>query len=222
MPAEEQPRLAPDEILRDRLRHVYWIGGGSCSGKSTIARRLAERWDLLFYSTDDVMAEHSRRSTPEECPLLHRFLAMSMDERWVQRSPEVMLATFHWFQGEGFPLIVEDLLRIPANRRVLVEGFRILPGLIRPILLDSSHAVWLLPSPEFRRATMERRGGARAGFLAQTSDPERALKNLLARDEMFTERVAREVDALGWSGIPMNPGFSEEAAVELVARKLGL
>lgn len=168
------------------------------------------------------MAEHSRRSTREECPLLHRFLAMSMDERWVQRSPEVMLETFHWFQGEGFPLIVEDLLRIPADRRVLVEGFRVLPQLVRPILLEPSHAAWLLPSPEFRWATMERRGGARAGFLAQTSDPKRALENLLARDGVFTERLVREVDALGLSGIPMNPGFSEEAAVELVARKFGL
>lgn len=222
MPSEEQPESAPAKILRNRLRHVYWIGGGSCSGKSTIARRLAERWDLLLYSTDDVMAEHSRRSTPEECPLLHRFLAMSMDERWVLRSPEIMLETFHWFQGEGFPLVVEDLLRIPADRRVLVEGFRILPGLIRPILLDSSHAVWLLPSPEFRRATMERRGGVKAGFLAQTSDPGRALKNLLARDGMFTERLAREVEGMGLSGIPMNPGFSEEAAVELIARQFGL
>jgi adenylylsulfate kinase-like enzyme len=27
--------------LSSRLRHVYWIGGASGSGKSTIARRLA-------------------------------------------------------------------------------------------------------------------------------------------------------------------------------------
>lgn len=221
MPSEEQPGLVPDEILRNRLRHIYWIGGGSCSGKSTIARRVAERWDLLLYSTDDVMAEHSRRSTPEECPLLHRFLAMSMDERWLLRSPEKMLETFHWFQGEGFRLIVEDLLRIPADRRVLVEGFRLLPRLVQPMLSHYSHAVWLLPSPEFRRATMDRRGGVRAGFLARTGDPERALANLLARDEMFTQRLAREVERMGLSWIPMDPGFSEEAAVEMVTRLFG-
>lgn len=218
MSSQEQPGLAPAQILRSRLRHVYWIGGGSCSGKSTLARRIAERCGLLLYSTDDVMAEHCRRTTAQACPLLHRFLAMSMDERWVLRSPEVMLETFHWFQGEGFPLIVEDLLQIPADQRVLVEGFRLLPELVQPLLSDSNRAVWLLPTAEFRRATMERRGGANAGFLAQTSDPERALRNLLARDEMFTERLARAVERLGLCGISMKPGFSEEAAVEMVAR----
>ncbi len=28
--------------LRARLRHVYWIGGGSGAGKSAIARRVAD------------------------------------------------------------------------------------------------------------------------------------------------------------------------------------
>ena len=32
--------------LTSRLRHVYWIGGASGSGKSTIARRLADRHGL--------------------------------------------------------------------------------------------------------------------------------------------------------------------------------
>ncbi|MGC4054753.1 MAG: hypothetical protein QM757_38395 [Paludibaculum sp.] len=214
MPAEEQPGLEHVEVLRSRLCNVYWIGGGSCSGKTTIARRIAERFGLLLHSTDDAMEEHSRRCAAEECPLLHQFQAMSMDERWVLRSPEVMLETFHWFRGEGFRCIIEDLLRIPADQRVIVEGFRLLPRLVQPFLPDSSRAVWLLPSAGFRRVTMDRRGGARAGFLARTSDPERALENLLARDGLFTERLARESEELGLSGIPTDPGISEEAVTQ--------
>ncbi len=42
---------------------------------------------------------------------------MDMDERWVHRNPETMLETFHWFRGEGFGLIVEDLLRLPDGPR---------------------------------------------------------------------------------------------------------
>jgi hypothetical protein len=97
--------------------------------------------------TDDVMADHARRSTRENAPLLHRFMAMDMDERWVSRSPETMLETFHWFQGEGFDLIVEDLLRVPREPGVIVEGFRLLPSLVKPLLSGPAHAVWLLPTP---------------------------------------------------------------------------
>jgi adenylate kinase family enzyme len=48
------------------LRHVYWIGGGSGAGKSTIARRLAARYGLRLYATDDVMGDHAPRSTPDQ------------------------------------------------------------------------------------------------------------------------------------------------------------
>ena len=75
----------------------------------------AARHGLRLYATDDVMADHASRSTPEDCPLLSEFMAMDMDERWVHRPPETMLETFHWFRGEGFGLIVEDLLRLPRK-----------------------------------------------------------------------------------------------------------
>jgi hypothetical protein len=41
----------------------------------------------------------------------------------VNRSPETMLETFHWFRGESFSLIVEDLLRLSTEPCVIVEGF---------------------------------------------------------------------------------------------------
>src|SRR5439155_6277509 len=83
--------------------------------KSTVARRLAARHGLRLYASDDVMADHGRRSTPADSPFLAEFAAMDMDERWVSRPPETMLETFHWFRGEGFGLIVEDLLRLPPG-----------------------------------------------------------------------------------------------------------
>lgn len=110
------------EALREQLRHVYWIGGASGTGKSTIARRIAAEHGLHLYATDDVMADHGQRSTADECPLLHQFMAMDMDEKWVNRSPQEMLETFHWFRGEGFRMIVEDILRLPAKPTVIVEG----------------------------------------------------------------------------------------------------
>jgi hypothetical protein len=80
------------------------------------------------------MSDHTTRSTPEDSPFLSGFKAMDMDERWVNRSPETMLETFHWFRGEGFSLIVEDLLRLPREPCVIVEGFRLLPHLVKPLL----------------------------------------------------------------------------------------
>ncbi|HSE22782.1 MAG TPA: hypothetical protein VLB68_14040 [Pyrinomonadaceae bacterium] len=201
--------------LREQLRHVYWIGGGSAAGKSTIARRIARERGLRVYATDDVMADHARRSTTADCPLLHSFLSMDMDDRWVKRSPTTMLETFHWFQGEGFSLIIEDLLRLPRNAPTIVEGFRPLPKLVKPLLSQPTQAVWLLPTPKFREAVVDRRGGASWGFLAKTSDPERALNNLLERDQMFTDLVRQETLRLQLPTIEVDSSLDED---ELTAR----
>ncbi|MFJ8467451.1 hypothetical protein [Streptomyces swartbergensis] len=199
------------------MRHVYWIGGGSGAGKSTIARGLADRQGWRLYSTDDVMGDHARRTTPDEAPLLHEFMAMDMDERWVNRSPETMLETFHWFRGEGFGLIVEDLLRMPRETCVVVEGFRLLPHLVQPLLTEPGHAVWLLPTPEFRQAALTSRATPGGGFTARTSDPERANRNIAARDHMFTERLREETARLRLPTVTVDVTMSEDELTERVS-----
>jgi 2-phosphoglycerate kinase len=209
------PGIVDHSTLRERLRHVYWIGGGSCAGKSTIARQIADAHGMHVYSTDDLMVDHARRVAREESPMLQVFMAMDMDERWVTRSPKAMLETFHWFRGEAFGLIVEDLLQFPSDRRMIVEGFRLLPQLVQPLLSSVDHGVWLLPTPEFRESVVERRGGPAAGFLAKTSDPKRALANLLERDRMFTEILREETTSLELPTIDVDSTMSED---HLVAR----
>ena len=207
--------------LRGRLGHVYWIGGGTGAGKSTIARRLAARYGLRLYVTDDVMSEHGRRSAPGDSPFLAEFAAMDMDERWVDRSPETMLETFHWFRGEGFGLIVDDLLRLPAEPGVIVEGFRLLPRLVKPLLAVPGHAVWLLPTPDFRRAALDSRGSLWK-IPGKTTDPDRALRNLLERDRLFTRRLTEETARLALSAIEVDTTVTEDDLTERVTRAFGL
>jgi 2-phosphoglycerate kinase len=208
-------------LRHEQLGHVYWIGGGSGAGKSTIARRLAAQHGLRVYPTDDVMADHARRSTPEDSPLLHRFMAMDMDERWVSRSPQTLLETFHWFQGECFNMIIEDLLRLPREPGVIAEGFRLLPRLVKPLLSVSTNAVWLLPTPGFRQAIVERRSGSTWGFLAKCSDPERALANLLERDRMFTDILREETQRLEVPAIDVDVTITEDELAKRVREVFG-
>lgn len=170
---------------------MRWIGGGSGAGKSTVAQLLADRHHLQLYRSDDALQDHVRRSTPSRHPLLHAFMAMDMDERWVSQAPNVMARTFHGFQGEGFELIVDDLLRMPAHPPILAEGFRLLPRLVAPLLSADRQAVWLLTTPAFRRLAFEAKGFTWT-IPRRTSDPERALANLLARDELFTSQIAQK------------------------------
>jgi 2-phosphoglycerate kinase len=202
------------------LQHVYWIGGGSCAGKSTVANRIAAEHGLRVYATDDVMADHARRSSPENCPLLHTFMAMDMDQRWVNRSPKTMFETFHWFRDEGFNFIVDDLLRLPREPRVIVEGFRLLPHLVKD-LTATNHAIWLLPTPDFRKAVVESRGGSAWSFLARTSQPDKALRNLLERDRMFTDHLRDETARLNLPAIEVDTTTTADDVTRRVVYRFG-
>jgi hypothetical protein len=218
----ERHKLTADvALLQRRLRHVYWIGGGSGAGKSTVARRLADQYGLRRYATDDVMADHGGRISREDCPFLTAFGAMDMDERWVSRSPQVMLETFHWFRGEGFEFIVDDLLRLAGRPGVIAEGFRLLPRLVRPLLADPGHAVWLLPTPDFRRTVFESRDPS-LQFWRRTSDPDRALRNLIERDRLFTAELRADVGRLALPFIEVDATVTEGALVGQVANAFAL
>jgi len=222
MNTTEKRQGSPDSgSLSNRLRHVYWIGRGSGAGKSTIARRLATEHGLQCYSTDDAMADHGRRCRPGDCPFLTEFQKMSMDERWVNRSPQTMLETFHWFRGEGFGLIVEDLLKLPPDKGVIVEGFRLLPQLVKPLLHDSSHGVWLIPTPEFRLAAFESRGSLWS-IAERTSNPARALNNLLERDRLFTAFLRDITEEAGLPVIDVDSLMTESVLEARVATLFGL
>jgi 2-phosphoglycerate kinase len=207
--------------LRERLRHVRWLGGGSGAGKSTIAARLGDSFGLRVYGTDEAIQRHVPRSTAAQHPLLHEFLAMDMGERWVNRSPEVMLETFHGFRGEAFELIVEDLLAMPEEPLILVEGFRLLPRLVAPLLSGPNQAAWLIPTPDFRRRAFEARGFTWV-IPERTTDPVRALANLLERDRLFTAQVANQAAAEALTIIDVDGTLGIEALTDRVGEALGL
>jgi hypothetical protein len=211
--------MLPSDVPK-RLGHIYWIGGGSRAGKSTVARRIAAEQGFQIYETDSSMAEHARCCTEEEHPFLTNFKAMDLDERWVHRSPETMLATFPWFRGECFEMIIADLLKLPSVRPVVVEGFRLLPELVVPIACHSQ-AVWLLPTRKFRQVVFEKSGGSNWEFLLRTSDPEKALSNLLERDWMFTEQLEDHTRRLGLTSVRVDLEVSEDEVVRRVAKSFG-
>jgi 2-phosphoglycerate kinase len=203
------------------LDHVRWVGGGSGAGKTTVTRLLAERFGVVCYSTDATINIHSGRLEATAAPLLERFRRMSMDERWVQHDPVTMYATFPWFHGEGFDLLIEDLREMPTDRPILVEGFRLLPHLVRPYVSNGRHAVWLVATAGFRQAAFSQRRPAEA-FWMRTTDPEQALANLLERDRIFSDKVARETERNGLEALSVDGTRSVESLAAELASRFGL
>ncbi|MEV4111407.1 hypothetical protein [Nonomuraea sp. NPDC049695] len=183
----------PADLIR-RLAHVRWIAGGTGAGKSTLARVLAERHDVFVYDGDLAERRHVQRCTPQQHPYMCALLQTPLEQRWTGRTPEEIFQGMPSLHGETFGFVIEDLLDLPTDRPVLVDDFRILPADLAPLLTWPEQAVFLLPTPDFRRHALGTRFAdiARARANWGNSDHTEAMANRLARDELWDGEVRRQ------------------------------
>jgi hypothetical protein len=174
-----------DRKLREALSHVLWIGGATDTGKTTISQTVAERYGFQVYHYDRHDRSQMERLA-QRFPRYRAFLEASLDERWVIPEPEELLRFLLCSFQDRFPLVVEDLLELPRDPMIVAEGFGFTPELLSPVLSSRHQAVWLVPSEEFKWASMERR--KKPSFRDQVSDPQRATRNVFLRDMLLAQR----------------------------------
>jgi 2-phosphoglycerate kinase len=203
------------------LGHIRWLGGSPCSGKSTIADRLAARVGFTVYHVDDAFGDFVRRITPARHPLTHKWTHTPWQQLWMQ-SPEVLLAEAIAAYTEQFELILEDLRALPHTGLVLAEGTSLLPGLVAPLLSRPNQALWMMPTASFQREMYPKRGDWVQEILATCDDPNAALVNWMDRDAAFARWVADEAAARGLPGIWVDGALGLEDRTALVAEVLRL
>ncbi len=176
-------------------------------GKTTAGRAVARRHDLWFYAVDARTYAHAEAM---DAPGLH----LTVDEMWLDRTPEQMADDFEAEARGRFPLILDDLRAIPADGApVLVEGPQLPSELVEgPVLFGAA-------APELQRALMTARPSL---TYSATSDHERALSNRVRRDELLADRLRARTAVVEIADVretePLADAFVREHAREWLAR----
>ncbi len=176
-------------------RNVYWIVGGSGSGKSTICQALAVQFDMHLYDMDAyIYGGYHSRFTPERHPVntawttaengLAWLLSMSWDE-------------FNNFNQAALPeyvdLLVADLATLDPSKTVLIDGGICNPALLTQVI-STKQLVCLarpgLSSKEIWEETPERT--AMKEFIYQLPNPEEAWQTFLDFDARITQTILAE------------------------------
>ncbi len=207
--------------MRDRLRHLYWIGGPGGAGKSAVARRLAERHGLPLYHFDDASPRHAPRAQPGRHPEFAAFIAMDMDQRWLLRPSDEMARNALAGWAERFEFVLDDLLAMPATPAIVAEGIGLLPECVAGVAADPRRAVFLVHSPSFLRDAGDARQGL-TSMTQRTSDPPRALANLMRRNELLAAHIRKEAHRRGLRVIDVDEQLPLARAVELVEEQFRL
>jgi len=186
---------------------VLWIGGPQGSGKSSVARALARRFDLQLYLVDHRVWVHEPRMPATE------FGSLTLDERWVEAEPARMLDWFVTTSRHRFRLVLEDLRSLPAVPGAVVEGPQLFPTSVAAVLRSPDQALFLLPLPPEQRERLLARGP-----MPNVSDGAAARRKATERDLMITALYEREARDLRLPTLSSDGPLDE--VVELAAAQL--
>ncbi|MFD6610527.1 hypothetical protein ACFWD1_16755 [Micromonospora chalcea] len=197
-------------------RRALWIGGAQWAGKTTLAVTLALRYGLTAYlydrhdargHDDRRIADRIRRGEPPDGP--------DAEATWVTTDPERMAAETLAGFPRRFEWVLDDLSALVSGRRVVAEGWGLRPELVAPVVESTRQMVVLVPTPEFRAYQLERLPRATARHPG-VSDPERAWRHRIARDELVAADAVAGARTLGVRVIEIDRGRDAEAVAALV------
>ena len=196
---------------------IYWIGGSSCGGKSTLARRLADEYGLALYSCDEHYEGHLGRIADRAPSAMLAVSRMKAEEIFYTRSVSEQLATYLDVLQEDFHHVRNDLAAF-GDGPVVVEGNQLLPWLVGPLLREQDRAIWVIPTEDFQREQYAARDWIH-GILRETSSAEVSFNNWMTRDALFADRVRAEARERGLQVVEVDGSRTlEENYAEVLVR----
>jgi len=193
---------------------IYWLGGSTCAGKTTISNALSANYGFTVYHCDDNFGKHIEKSNAQEHPNLNKMTKVTWNDILSMKVEEYL----NWTTGsfiEEFGMILEDLDKLSDDKLILVEGINLLPKLIKDEIVNINHAVWLVADDAFykkhqmnRKELFER--------IKECSNQEQALHNYINDDLAFGKYILNDAKKLNLKVIKIVNESDIKKNIELI------
>lgn len=133
-----------DNYLKEKLKHVYWLNGGPCGGKTSMTRKLVN--ELGFQTLlEDVLKYRSF-----SCPIEHSAIQMPNSKldwnSWFNRPTDIYSQWLLDIADEILEFFIIDLLKMSDEQPIVVD-LGIMPNKIMPFI-EKDRIICLYTSPE--------------------------------------------------------------------------
>jgi 2-phosphoglycerate kinase len=168
--------------LQKRSLRLIFIGGAPFSGKTLIARTLAQAHGFVHISTDDIGLAARAVTTPDTHRRLHATVIGNYLEYYANHTTEELLADANAAHNALWP-VIRDVAEAHLEWAwpAVLEGWALLPDFVMPLLGPRVAAVWLCASRSILRARIRK-----DGFLERS---EQSFQGFLERSVAFDQQL---------------------------------
>jgi hypothetical protein len=199
------------------IRHVYWIAGGSCSGKSSIADELAQAHGLKVLHTDAILHKLFERADARQHPVAHELWPVFKQgfRSWMRLPlPRLFEATY-----ELFPLLLDDV-RALGSSLLVVEGTAI--NLVAAVqVIPKSRIVCLTATDRFLRSQGRSHPLVKQRY-PTWDNPEQALATLIEGHIRITHEYVAMIPRCEIKHVVTDEGTRFQAKLLEVQKHFGL
>ncbi|BCN30839.1 nucleoside/nucleotide kinase family protein [Anaeromicropila herbilytica] len=185
------------------MRNIYFIGGSPCSGKSTMAEIIAQKFNLHYFKVDDYIDEYTVKGAASGKSICMKLKNMTPEQIWMRDPKNQSMEEIQFYQ-EIFEFIIEDINNITYQNGIITEGAAFLPCIMKNRDIDQKHYINITPSPEFQISHFRERPFV-PYVLEGCSDKEKAFMKWMDRDILFAKAVREQAMEMGYITI-LNDG----------------
>lgn len=198
---------------------IFFIGGSPCSGKSTVAQILADRYSLPYFKVDDHLERYLQAAATQGKPCCQRATQLTPEQNWM-REPALQCEEELRIYEEIFDLVLAGLAALGSQQPIITEGAAYLPMLMQRQGIAVDRYLSITPTKDFQVTHYRQREWV-PYVLEGCSDKETAFRNWMERDALFALEVQRQCASAGYMSIVNDGAVSVEDMVELVAGEFG-
>lgn len=198
---------------------IYFIGGSPCSGKSTVAQALSEKYDLQYFKVDDHLERYLKLGAADGKPCCTRAVQMSPEQNWM-REPLVQCEEELSIYEEIFAYVLMDLENFGSQKNIITEGAAYLPVLAERQQIPFNRYLSITPTKDFQVFHYSQREWV-PYVLAECSDKAKAFDNWMERDALFAKAVQKQCADAGYVSIVHHGEIPVEEMIARVASHFG-
>ncbi|GMK36971.1 hypothetical protein PCCS19_00240 [Paenibacillus sp. CCS19] len=209
-----------NEYLKEQLKHVHWLNGGCCAGKTTMTKKFVE--ELGFQTLEDDVMKYRPFTSAWEYPAL-QYPHPGLDwEKWFNKPNDEHCRWLVQIVEEMMEFFVIDLLRMPADRPIIID-LGIMPERILPFIPKERMICLYTSDEEIERLYFFREDHRMIlDVINLTTNPADTIKNGNNNMKTFSRDIREACIRHGISTIERTASLSVEEQFRLVRDHFGL